>query len=323
MPLSKALVGHGIFTEYSVNNALGRFARYGAPAGAPAPTDAQRIDRFIHALKDMGISTVWMQLFTTNHADVELMDGPDHRGLRSALIAALNQAQIAWAGWGYCAGANSRRDVDLIAKFRDDLHMKAFVIDAEPHDDGDVWTATDFDTLTAKVNGLFGAENLGLSTWPVLQLQDSATNPVIKYMQIAAPRVGVFAPQVYWMDFPGDVHYAQFAYDKYPRADPVAMTRLVIDAWQGYRLGQPLVITGQAYWQLAKIRKEGGTPSAESMAAKIYQFAKHFTSWSQIVGLNWYHAGLSANTELSGSMSDEMVAQIAAGQFGARPYRAA
>jgi hypothetical protein len=321
MPLNKALVGHGIFTEYSVNNALTRFARYGAPAGSPPPTDAQRIERFIHALKDMGISTVWLQLFTTHAADVELMNHEDHRDLRAALIAALNQAQIGWAGWGYCAGANCRRDPDVIKKFRDDLHMKAFVIDAEPQQDHDDWTEADFDAFTAQVNGLFGTDNLGLSTWPILQFQDSAANPVIKYMQTAATRVGLFAPQVYWMDYPGDPHYADFAFDQYPRADPTAMTRLVIDAWKGYQFNRPLVISGQAYWQLTKLRKDGGTPSQDSMATKIYQFAKYFASWSQIVGLNWYHAGLKANNNISGSMSDEMVKYIAAGQFGAKPYQ--
>ncbi len=320
MAINKALLRHGIFTEFSVNNALTRFAKYGAAPGAPPPTNAQRIERFIKALKDMEISTVWMQLFTRS-GDVELRDNHDYRALRTSLIAALNQAQINWAGWGYCAGANWVRDAGLIEKFRDDLHMTAFVIDAEPEEGKDDWTEADFDAFTGKVNQLFGADNLALSTWPILEFQDTVANPVIKYMKAAAPRVSLFAPQAYWMDYPGDPHYNDFSFKKYPRSDPTAFVHLVIDAWKNYGFNRPLVVTGQVYWQLEKLRKDGGTPSQDSMAAKVYQFGKKFTDWSKIAGFNWYHAGLDANSNLSGSMSDDMVMHIADGHFGAKAYQ--
>jgi hypothetical protein len=320
MAIHKAFLRHGIFTEFSVNNALTRFETYNAPPNSPAPTDAQRIDRFIQALQDMQISTVWIQLFS-GAGDVELLNGRDYRSLRLALISGLQRAQLNWAGWGYCAGESWVRDADLIERFRDELTMSAFVIDVEPEQDKDNWTEVEFDTFTAKMNKLFGTENLAISTWSVLQLRDSATNPVMAYMKIAESRVGVFAPQVYWMDYPSDPHYNFFSFEKYQRSDPTTFVRLVLDAWESYDFKRPLVVSGQAFWELKRFWKDGGSPSQESMEAKIRQFARYFTDWSRIVGLNWYHAGTAANSSLGGAMSDEMVSCIAEQHFGTKPYK--
>src|SRR5262245_55492229 len=135
MSIHKAFVGHGIFTEFSVTNALDRYKNYQSTnRAAPAPNDS--IDRFILALKDMDISNVWIQLFS-RPGDVE--SKPATVALRKDLIDRLGKANIQWAGWGYCAGKNSERDVDLIKGFQQDLKMPAFVIDAEPGNGGDMW----------------------------------------------------------------------------------------------------------------------------------------------------------------------------------------
>ena len=203
MTMDKAFLGHGFFTEFSVTRALDRFKNYQSPAvGAASPTDT--IDRFILALKDMQVSSVWIQLFKRSG---DCKSTPASAKLRKDLINRLTKAGIGWAGWGYCAGTNWQRDIGMIKRFRDDLEMPAFVIDAEPEKGKDVWAEANFDRFTGAANKLLGTDHLALSTWPVLGLQDEPGNRVIKVMQLAAPYVCLFAPQAYWMNFPSKVHY--------------------------------------------------------------------------------------------------------------------
>jgi hypothetical protein len=251
--------------------------------------------------------------------------------LRMGLIDRLGKAGIRWAGWGYCAGRNAKTDIKLISDLKKDLGIEAFIIDAEPGNPvwrnpkfpkdpsknlPDLWTLEEFDTFTKAVNDLFGTSNLALSTWPVLKVQDDEKkgNPVIKLMQIAAPRVAVFAPQAYWMSFPNKVHY-NLGYKKsdYPPNDPVSFVRLVIQSWRDLKLTNPLVISGQAYWG------EGG-PSLATMNKKAKQFCDNFADWDKLVGFNWYHAG-GKNNATSGSLSDNMVTSIAAAKLGGKPYQ--
>jgi hypothetical protein len=263
----------------------------------------------------MQISTVWIQLFTrSSTGDVD--PTPAGAKLRKDLIARLGGAGIKVAGWGYCAAKNRDRDVGLIKKFRDDLGISAFVIDAEPEKGKDVWTKSAFDAFTQAVNGLYGTDNLALSTWPVLQIQDEPANPVIELMGIAAPRVSLFAPQAYWMKYPVKVHYNSTGLKEadFPRNDSVSFVRLVIAAWRKLGFTTPLVVSGQAYWG-------EGSPPKKTMEAKVDRFAQTFADWPQIVGFNWYHAG-KANTNADGSMSDEMIKSIAAGKLGTKPYQA-
>jgi hypothetical protein len=68
------------------------------------------------------------------------------------------------------------------------------------------------------------------------------------------------------------------------------------------------------------LRDKGGSPSRETMEMKIYQLGKKFSDWQRIIGFNWYHAGL-ANTEMEGSMSDDMIRYIGDARFDAKPYK--
>jgi hypothetical protein len=308
MAIHEALLGHGVFTEFSVVNVLNRYKDYRL---APDTTSGDNIDRFIQALKDMQIASVWVQLFTRS-GDCETR--PASVAMRKDLLARLVKADIQWAGWGYCAGSNWDRDIGLIRGFARDLGMSAFVIDAEPEEKKDVWSKSDFDDFTKAVNTLMGTQNLGLSTWPVLRVQDSKANPVIELMKIAAPRVCLFAPQAYWMNFPSKVHYnLGFKPSDYPKNDPTAYVRLVIDSWQHDGFTNPLLISGQSYWG-------EGSPSMKIMEAKVAQFITTFANWSKIVGFNWYHGGMKS-TPKSGAMSDAMIASIIAGRLGTKPYQ--
>jgi hypothetical protein len=329
MTINKAFLSHGIFTERSVTYAINRYAAYVSQNPANPPP-ADNIDRFINALKDMNISNVWIHLFSRGK-DKEDEPAGSHEQ-REKLIARLNARNIPWAGWGYCAGYSAAADFNLIQKFRSDpkIAMKAFVIDAEPGNDvpdpndpnkkiKDKWVLADFDKLVGDANQLMGINNLAISTWPILQFHDDYDATTL--MKKAAGRVCLFAPQAYWMGHPSNPHYkfdsAHFTVKKYPRDDPTAFVRLVIDAWRILNFTNPLVISGQAYWELDK---DGGSPSRETMEVKIYQLATKFSDWGKIVGFNWYHAGL-ANTEMEGSMSDDMIRYIGDGHFDAKPYQ--
>jgi hypothetical protein len=335
MAINKAFLGHGVFTEKSVTNAINRYATYVSQNPAN-PQPADNIDRFINALRDMRISNVWIHLFSRG-ADKEYpTDGsPGSPEQRVALISRLNARNIPWAGWGYCAGYSNAADLDLIKKFKTDpqIAMKAFVIDAEPGNDvpdpndptntiKDTWVLSDFDQFVGNVNQLMGTDNLAISTWPILQFHDDFAATAL--MMKAAGRVCLFAPQAYWMGYPGDPHYAfdpaHFTVQKYPRDDPTEFVRLVIDAWKILNFANPLVITGQAYWELSN---KGGSPSRETMEMKINQLALKLLDqdYQKILGLNWYHAGLPANTDLEGSMSDDMIRYIGSGRFDTKPYR--
>jgi hypothetical protein len=310
MAINKAFLGHGIFTEYSIANALRRYRNYGG--GAPATTPSELIARFIAAMQDMDIRNVWIQIFT-RHMKFDM--DPASAQLRKDLVTALTNANIAWAGWGYCAGANATRDLGWIQQFRHDLGMQAFVIDAEPEESKhkDVWTSADFTTFVSGVNQLFGTDNLALSTWPCVQLRESSVKTLMK---IAEPYVCLFAPQAYWMDYPGNVHYHALGYSMtdFPPHDPVAFVRMMIRAWADAGITKPLVISVQAYW-------ENSSPSKAVMSQKADQFARHFTDWNQILGFNWYHAGKGDDTSADGSMSDEMISAIKAAKLGAKPYK--
>lgn len=336
MAINKAFLGHGIFTEMSVTNAINRYATY-VSTNPANPQPADNIDRFINALADMGISNVWIHLFSRG-ADKENAPGgsPEQR---IKLISRLNVRKIPWAGWGYCAGITTAADLVLIKNFKSDpqIAMKAFVIDAEPGNDipdpadstksiKDKWVVSDFNKFVGDVNHLMGTENVAISTWPVLQIKDESAYPLIQMMTGVAPLVCLFAPQAYWMGYPGDPHYDDFDYIKYPRNDSTAFARLVIDAWQQlpFAVKPALVVTAQAYWEI-RGKAKGGSPSRETMEMKINQLGLKLldSDFRKIVGLNWYNAGAppGPDSKTDGAMSDDMIRYIGNAGFGAKPYK--
>jgi hypothetical protein len=160
-----------------------------------------------------------------------------------------------------------------------------------------------------RVTGHFGRDNLAISTWPVPKIQDAYDS--VALMKIAAPRVGLFVPQAYWMTFPKKVHYdaTGFEENKYPQNSPESFVRLVIDAWRKMGIENPLAITGQAYWG------EGG-PSQSVIEGKLATFATTFDAWGKIVGLNWWHAG-GVSTK---SMSDAMMVTLKKAKLNTKQF---
>jgi hypothetical protein len=334
MAINKAFRGHSLFTEMTVDRIVSRYQNYQSPNPHPAPRDP--IDRFVFALQDMQISNVWIQLFSRPKSDNPADFGECDPGskTRATLIQRLGEANINWAGWGYCAGKYWTKSLALIQKLHNDLAIPAFIIDAEPGNAvypnpqfpkdpnknlPDLWADADFDTFTTKVMQEFGKDNLALTTWGVLQTQDDPKNniPLVALMKTAAPRVSAFVPQAYWMNYPGrDQYKFGFAKGDYPADDPVSYVRLVIKAWSMLGITQPLVIAGQAFWG------EGGTNQA-TMTGKLAEFATKFADWNQIVGFSWYYAGKSGDPAQNDSMSNDMIAAVGQAKLGNKPYKQA
>jgi hypothetical protein len=288
-----AFLGHGIFLEYSPLTTLQRYATYkGAnPAGAAT---ADLVQRFIQAMKDMNVKSVWIQLFTASGT-------LDHgSGGTSVLVAGLKQANIAVAGWGYCYSKNAAGDAVLAKNLCKQYGIDAFIADVEPGNSvegqPDTWSPVAFNGLIAGLTSSFGKDNLGISTFGNLTGHPDAA----AIYKLAVDDVAFFAPQVYW----------------YKKA-PVDYMEQCIASFRQAGITTPLVGTAQSYWQ---VDQSTNTPRA-TMEAQVKTFVTNFSDWGKLIGLNWYHGG-NANTDATGAMSDAMIASIAAAHLDQKAFAA-
>src|SRR5262249_12641071 len=157
--INPGLLGHGIYTQFSVRNALDHFAALGG--GAPVTTPTDKIKCFVSAMQSMAVKSVWIQLFSRGEAFDNDSAGSD---IRQNLIEALGDVGIHWAGWGYTSGKSWSDDQKIIDGLtKPPLHLSAFVIDAEPGNliypdpadpknpdkkKPDLWDSDDFDAFT-------------------------------------------------------------------------------------------------------------------------------------------------------------------------------
>ncbi|KAB2944092.1 hypothetical protein [Hyphomicrobium sp.] len=303
--MNDAFKGHGTFC-YQPNEIMRKYKEYPAP-GNPGPAD-----RFAQALRDMDMSHAWVRLFG--------LEGSMPAADTATLTRALRNAGIHVAGWGYCHGADTKAELAL-AKTECDRHgITAFIADIEPGrrlgGTRSKWGDTEFSEFIDGLVAKFGIDNLGISTWPVLKIQNEPQYPSLALMRRVADRVAMFAPQAYWMSYPKAVHYNTTGFKEadYPRDDPTSFVRLVIDSWRADNFTRPLVITGQAYWG-------EGAPQTSILEAKVARFTSQFADWSKIVGLNWWHAGGDEAT--APAMSPAMIDTLRAAQLGSRPFASA
>jgi hypothetical protein len=291
--INKGFLGHGLFLEYRPITTLQRYASYGgaSPDGA---TTAQLIERFIKAVQNMHMASVWIQLFS---ASGTLDSG---HGATTELVAALKEARIACVGWGYCYSGNAENDADLAKQLCGKYGIDAFIADVEPgntvHNQPDTWNPNAFKALIGSLRSTFGNNNLGVSTFGNLHGHDDAA----AIYKLAVDDVALFAPQIYWYKKP-----------------PAAYAQLCIDSFRRAGIANPLVATAQAYWE---IDRNGGV-SRDTMEEQVGTFVSEFAGWNKVIGANWYHGG-NANTETSGSMSDAMISKIADGRLDQKPYAA-
>ena len=285
--INRAFLGHGMFLEYGPLRTLNRYATYG---GETATTLDEKAARFVKAMQDMHVGSVWIQLFT---ASGTLDNGT---GGTRELVAALRQANIACAGWGYCYSQNAATDGDLAKQLCNKYGIDAFIADVEPgnpvHGQPDQWQTQPFKNLMASLKSTFGKDNLGMSTFGNLNGHPDAA----AIYRLAIDDVSFFAPQIYWY-----------------KKTPVAYAKLCIDSFRQSGIGNPIIATVQSYWDA-----DSSFPQA-SAEAQVKQFISGYGDWGNIIGLNWYHAG-NQNTASTGAMSDEMIAKISDGHLDRKPY---
>jgi hypothetical protein len=305
--INKGFLRHGIFLEGVPIKTLVRYQNYKAApsildrlmailpeALRPVPDPEALIAKFIEAMNDMSVKSVWIQLFNTNGE----LDAAGN-GATSALVSALKSRGIAPVGWGYCYSKNATSDLDLAMNLCGKYGFDAFVADVEPgntvHGQPDNWDPAAFKTLIKGLSTKLGIENLAVSTFASMTVHSDA----LPIMRIAKDYVCMFAPQVYWFN-----------------NDPASYARSSIASWRTSELTTPLVATAQSYWD-----KIEGTPSQAIMEEKVQKFIDDFSDgdFGTLIGLNWYHAG-GANSASSGAMSDSMISSIAAGHINDKPF---
>jgi hypothetical protein len=302
MAINPAFFGHGIFLQLEPINGLRRYANYKTPL-PPNPTVAQLVDKFVQAITDMHMSSVWFELFTrTGELD------PDGKQGTQELVDGLRAAKIHAIPWGYCWGTNSQypnpndndlhRAIGLCNKYK----LDCFVADIEPGnklDDGteDKWDADALKGLLVGLNANFGNDNLGISSFA--SLDDNVQSDARKLLPPVTGLVSFCAPQIYWN-----------------ARDPVPYAAQSLQSWRNAGVTTELVATVQSYWGTAK-----GTLQVD-MEAKVKGFAttNPDSEWSKIIGLNWYHAGWNDNT-VEGAMSNKMIADISGVNLDRKPYK--
>ena len=314
MTVHPAFRGHGTFC-YLAKETMDAYRDYRSPNGSPPGGGAiwKGADGFVRAAQDMGMSHVWVRLFGE--------EGRMDRPATATLLDGLRGVGIKVAGWGYChQGANwETRGLNWAKEECDHHKLDAFIADVEPDRElkenasGETtkskWTQKQLDSYIEGLVQIFGKENVGISTWPMLGFHDEPAAPSLTLMRGVASKVAMFAPQAYWMRYPDHRHYNEthFSPAKYPANNPESFVRLVIDDWRAKGFKTSLVVTGQAYWG------ENSPPQAV-MEAKVGAFAAGFKEWGKIIGFNWWHArGPKA-------MSDRMVEAIIAGKLGDKPF---
>jgi hypothetical protein len=265
-----------------------------------APPRRRSPARFVRAMQDMKVGSVWMQLFSRS--------GPlDHgTGGTSELIAALKATDIKVAGWGYCQGTQTNAALDNAKTLCGKYGIDAFVADIEPGNtvDGavDKWDPKLFGEFMSELKQNFGQDNLGLSTFARLDLHPDARDIV----KLAPPYVGVFAPQIYWNG-----------------RSPVSFAQASLKSFRDAGIQTPLVATTQSYWDRTNA-SHPETPKRATVEKKLAGFLRDFrdADFAKVIGLNWYHAG-KHNTEKEGGMSDAMISSIILARLDTKPYQPA
>jgi hypothetical protein len=303
MTINPAFLRQGIWLELAPIDGLRRYASYKQPL-PPHPPVTKLVDKFIEAITDMKISSVWFEIFRRNGT----IDTDGTQGTKE-LVAGLKAASISAIPWGYCLGKNSENakpednDLERAKQLCDHYELDVFVADIEPWNkfsDGviDKWKADKLNDLLTGLNKHFKKENLGLSSFAKLDL-DAQPN-ARELLVPLTPLVSFCAPQIYWNT-----------------REPIRWAKESLQSWRDAGVTTELIATVQSYWDSGD-----GTGTQAEMTAKVGQFVSGFPAgeWSKIVGLNWYHAG-GKNDATEGGMSQEMIDFIIAGQLDARPYK--
>jgi hypothetical protein len=291
-----AFRGHGIFVERSPIETLRRYASY--PRRPAATKVSDLVDRFIEALHDMHMTSIWVQLFNVNGT----IDKDGRQGTKE-LVDGARTAGISIVPWGYCFGLNSEdpksNDFQLAIELCDQYALEVFVADIEPGNRIgkriDKWNQNTLERLATSLSAHFGTPNIGLSSFGSLTKQPTAR----KQLAPIATSFGFCAPQIYW-----------------GKREPVKYAQRCLDSWSKTVPESAIIATVQSYWD-----KGENTGSQALMESRVARFTSRFpdSSWSRLIGLNWYHGG-GRNVASEGAMSQQMIATIMAARLDQKPY---
>ena len=265
--MERAVSGHGVF----IYDAAATIARYGSAAMVAT------------AVKECDMQHAWVRLHSATH--------PEAVTPTVNLIAALKQANIGVAGWGWCQGDNVDVEVELALTTLNEFGLEHYVADVEDGVHGANWTSGEVKKFFKGLREALPDSQIGLSTFGFIPWHKP------QLMQAAEPFVDFFAPQTYWFTYPTQkiLNAADADPSEYVLNNAASYARLCIEVWQEV-VEKPLVITGQAYWGEAPGFLQG---TAE---AKLNQFVDQFDSWEELQGLNWWHLGGKGQDAMSFAM---------------------
>jgi hypothetical protein len=225
----------------------------------------------------------------------------------AGLIAALKEAGIAVAGWGWNQGDSPKSEATLAAKELAFFELTDYIADIEQGVHEANWTEAEVADYCKRVRDAVSG-GFGVTSFPLIDWHEP------KLMQAALPYVDMVNPQVYWFDFPSTTMLKQFKRPNgspYTAHDPTEYAALCLDRWTKLMGGTPkkIVMTGQAYWG-----ENGFTQSAAE--AKLDAFLPAFTAFNRIIGLNWWHLGGVK------AMSHHMYEALKQAKLGSKRYAA-
>lgn len=254
-PISGAFKKHGTF----IYNAVDTIGRYGSVANV------------VSALQRAEMQHAWVRV----HGRREL-DEVQHAHTKS-LIDALKTAGIAVAGWGWCQGSDIQSEASLAIRKLGEFGLVDYVADIENGVGGAEWSAAEVKTFCQILrSGVSGT--LAITTFPLIDWHEPDV------MAPAKQFVDVFAPQVYWFNFPNSKMVRDFHREdgtNYIAGLPSEYANLCLDRWAQFLKGspRPVVMTGQAYWG------EGSFTKDEAQR-KLDSFLGQWSAYDRIVGLN-------------------------------------
>ena len=264
--MEKAVSGHGVF----IYDAAATIARYGSAALVAT------------AVKELDMQHAWVRLHSATT--------PEPATQTANIIAALKQAEIGVAGWGWCQGDNIDFEVELVLTTLNEFGLEHYVADVEDGVHTANWSKAEVKKFFKALREALPNSQIGLSTFGFIPWHKP------ELMTAAEPFVDFFAPQTYWFNYPSKkiLNAAGVDESQFVLNNSASYVRLCIKVWQEL-VEKPLVIAGQAYWGEAGFARG----SAE---AKLNQFIEQFDAWDELQGMNWWHLGGKGQDAMSFAM---------------------
>lgn len=269
--MEQAVSGHGVF----IYDAAATIARYGSAAMVAT------------AVKACDMQHAWVRIHGAHN--------PEPVTPTVSLIAALKEAEIAVAGWGWDQGDNVEIEVELAITTLNEFGLEHYVADVEDGVHGANWTPAEVKKFFKSLREALPNAQIGLSTFGFIPYHKP------QLMAAAEPFVDFFAPQTYWFNYPSQklLKAAQVDPSEYVLNNAASYAKLCIETWKKV-VSKPLVIAGQAYWGEAP----GFTQATAD--AKLREFLDQFDAWDELQGLNWWHLGGKGQDAMSFAMFEAL-----------------